>query len=352
VDRGVHSLCTQRCKRSVPKRRQIVIGANIRLASIGALLISFGVARAQGAVPQKAACAQTLPAGLVIRIEPDERIIAGKTDGPLLLTVTSDVRLFPGKPPLVPRFSKVFAKTVDSREAGRLWGRARYQLTLETLLTPGECEYPLEAKIIEAGKHRIANGAIIGEGHARRDFILTLFPPTTLYQLIRLPARGPKLALYPESTLAVRLMQPVRLEAEAPAESAVLTRVEPSAVPASTPVPAVTILHRAADCADTQAPDLTSPIQFRNGARRPVRNLTPYTVRLEIARENVATLGPCFISTINVPLGEFTIKAVGTVLEGKGQHEVPLDVVVNPSGTGWDVINRERSADLKPIASQ
>jgi len=297
-----------------------------------------------------------LPAGLVIRIEPDERIIAGKTEGPLLLTVTSDVRLFPGKPPLVPRFSKVFAKTVDSREAGRLWGRARYQMTLETLLTPGECEYPLEAKIIEAGKHRIANGAIIGEGHARRDFILTLFPPTTLYQLIRLPARGPKLVLYPESTLAIRLMQPVRLEAEAVAiapESAVSARVEPSAVPVYAPVPAVTIPRRAVDCADSQAaPDLTTTIQFRNGARRPVRNLTPYTVRLEIARENVATLGPCFVSTINVPLGEFTIKAVGTVLEGKGQHEVPLDVVVNPSGTGWDVINRERSADLKAIASQ
>src|SRR5262249_37171400 len=137
------------------QRRQTVIGVRVRLAAIAALLISFGVARAQGAVQQKAACAQTLPAGLVIRIEPDERIVAGKTQGPLLVTVTSDVRLFPGRPPLVPRFSKVFAKTVDSREAGRLWGRARLQMALETILTPNECEYALEAKIIEAGKHRI-----------------------------------------------------------------------------------------------------------------------------------------------------------------------------------------------------
>jgi hypothetical protein len=75
-------------------------------------------------------------------------------------------------------------------------------------------------------------------------------------------------------------------------------------------------------------------------------------VRLGIGRDNVATLGPCFISTINVPMGEFTISAVATVLEGSGQHEVPVDIVVNPSGTGWDVIDRERSTNSKAIAGQ
>ena len=85
---------------------------------------------------------------------------------------------------------------------------------------------------------------------------------------------------------------------------------------------------------------------------RPIRNLTVYSVRLEIARNNVGTLGPCLTSMVNVPMGEFTIRAVATVLEGTGQHEMPLDVVVNASGTGWDVINRERSGDLKAIASQ
>jgi hypothetical protein len=331
----------------------------IGLAAIGALLISFGVASAQGAVPQKVACAQTLPAGLVIRIEPDERIVAGRTDGPLLLTVTSDVRLFPGRPALVPRFSKIFAKTLDSREAGSLWGRARYQLELETILTPNDCQYAIEAKIIEAGKHKIAKGAIIGEGHARRDFILTLFPPTTLYQLIRLPARGPKLVLDPESTLAIRLMQPIELEAKGittvPGEASLSARAEPQASALSDgPGPVLASPVKAADCADRQQPNnlLHSPIQFRNGAMRPIRNLTVYSVRLEIARNNVGTLGPCLTSMVNVPMGEFTIRAVATVLEGTGQHEMPLDVVVNASGTGWDVINRERSIDSKAIAAE
>jgi hypothetical protein len=334
-----------------------VIDLRIRLAAIVAVLISFGVARAQGVAPQKVACAQTLPAGLVIRIEPDEHIVAGKTEGPLLLTVTSDVRLFPGKPRLVPRSSKVFAKTVVSQEAGRLWGRARYQMALETILTPNECEYALEAKIIEAGKHRLAEGAIIGEGHARRDFIAMLFPPTTLYQLIRLPARGPKLVFDGESTLAIRLMQPIRLEAQAittaPAEVALSARLEPPpSVPVNLTGPAMTAPDKPADCADSHAADPHTPIQFRNGARRPIRNLTHYAVRLEIGPDNVATLGPCFFSTINVPMGEFTIRAVGTVLEGSGQHEIPLDIVVNPIGTGWDVIDREHTSDSKAIAAR
>src|SRR5262245_14397955 len=158
-------------------------------------------------------CAQTLPAGLVIRIEPDETLVAGKTDGPLLLTVTSDVRLFPGKPPIVPRSSKVFAKTVESKQAGRLWGRAHYSLAIDSILTPNDCEYSIDAKLIEAAKFKInKKESIVGKGHARRDVVLWLFPPTTLYQLIRLPARGPKLVLDEESTLAIRLLQPVHLQ--------------------------------------------------------------------------------------------------------------------------------------------
>src|SRR5262245_64299407 len=98
--------------------------------------MSAVVAKAQAANANRTPCAQTLPAGLVIRVEPDEKIVAGKTDGPLLLTVTSDVRLFPSKPPVVPRSSKLFARTLESKEAGRLWGKAHYQLALEGILTP------------------------------------------------------------------------------------------------------------------------------------------------------------------------------------------------------------------------
>jgi hypothetical protein len=54
--------------------------------------------------------------GLVIRVQPDEKIVAGKTDGPVRLTVTPEVRLFPGKPPIIPRFSKMFATVVESNK--------------------------------------------------------------------------------------------------------------------------------------------------------------------------------------------------------------------------------------------
>jgi len=179
---------------------------------IGVLIVCADTADAQLIYPSKPACAQTLPAGLVIRVEPDERIIAGRTDGPLLLTVTSDVRLFPGRPPIVPRSSKVFATTVVSKDAGHLKGRARYQMSLGSILTPNDCEYALDARVVDAGKYEVQKGAVVGKGHAKRDFLLTLFPPTTLYELVRVPARGPRLVLDNETILAIRLLQPVTLD--------------------------------------------------------------------------------------------------------------------------------------------
>src|SRR5262249_23309056 len=134
--------------------------------------------------------------------------------GPLLLTVTSDVRLFPGKPPIVPRSSKVFAKAVESKQAGRLWGRAHLMMTIDSILTPSDCAYSIDSKLIEAGKYKVnKKETVVGKGHARRDVVLWMFPPTTLYQLIRLPARGPKLILDGETNLAIRLLQPVQLQA-------------------------------------------------------------------------------------------------------------------------------------------
>jgi CxxC motif-containing protein (DUF1111 family) len=151
-----------------------------------------------------------MPAGLVIRVHPDEKIVAGQTDGPLLLTVTADVGLFPGKPPILPRSSKILARAVESNQAGRLRGRANYRLIIDSILTPAGCGYSIDAKLIQAGQFKTDDNAVIGNGHAKRDILALLFPPTTAYQLIRLPARGPKLVLDQETTLAIRLIQPVR----------------------------------------------------------------------------------------------------------------------------------------------
>src|SRR5262245_49128166 len=222
-------------------------------------MMSVRIADAQIPAARTNSCAPVLPAGLVIKIEPDEKSVASKTDGPLLLTVTSDVRLFPGKPPIVPRSSKVFAKSVESKQAGRLWGRAHYAMSLESILTPNECEYPIDAKVIDAGKYNVKK-SIVGKGHARRDAILWLFPPTTLYQLVRLPARGPKLVLDQESNVAIRLLQPVHLqESEGNAGSAGRNAyAEPSQKPE------VLIEAASTECSGKPEPHLYNPVQLRN----------------------------------------------------------------------------------------
>jgi len=185
----------------------------VRVLLTIALLVIYvrGAEATQLTTPRTTPCASMLPAGLVIRAQANEKIVAGITDGPLILTVTSDVWLFPGKPPVVPRSSKLFANVIESKDAGRLTGRARYRMIINSILTPDECAYAVNAKLIQAGNYKIDEEAVVGAGHAKRDLVTLLFPPTTFYQLIRIPARGPKLVLDDVTTLSIRLLQPVHL---------------------------------------------------------------------------------------------------------------------------------------------
>ena len=50
---------------------------------------------------------------------------------------------------------------------------------------------------------------MVGRGHARRDLFELLFPPTTIYQLIRIPSRGPSLVLDAETPITIKLMEPL-----------------------------------------------------------------------------------------------------------------------------------------------
>src|SRR5207247_678063 len=163
----------------------------------------------------------------------------GTTSGPLLFTVAADVRFFPNRPPLLPRGSKILARMESSTQAGRLWGRAKARVVFTSILTPDFCEYPIDAALIQAGKHRIREAVVIGRGHPRRDVFALLFPPTTLYQLVRLPARGPKLVLDPEVQLNLKLLESVYLaqstanEAASPASADPPPRRPPSPTPAT-----------------------------------------------------------------------------------------------------------------------
>src|SRR5215468_2677088 len=77
-----------------------------------------------------AQCPVNLPAGVVIRVLPDEKLTAGLSTGPTILTVSSDIRFFPNRPPLLARGSKVLATIVESNQAGHFHGKARLRLAL------------------------------------------------------------------------------------------------------------------------------------------------------------------------------------------------------------------------------
>src|SRR5262245_21539613 len=70
------------------------------------------------------ACPATLPAGVVLRVFPDEKLTAGVSTGPTIFTVGTDVRFFPNRPPLLARGTKVLGTIVESKQAGRLHGKA------------------------------------------------------------------------------------------------------------------------------------------------------------------------------------------------------------------------------------
>src|SRR5262249_4506522 len=50
------------------------------------------------------------------------------------------------------------------------------------------------------------NGGINGPVHRQRDTLLLLFPPTTFFQLLATPKRGPEVVLPAETRLYVKLM--------------------------------------------------------------------------------------------------------------------------------------------------
>lgn len=316
-----------------------------RSLKIGCLTIVFLVAAIQPAnggqreTASRTSCASSLPPGLLIRIQPDERITAGRTEGPLLFTVSSDVRLFPTRPPLIPRSSKVFAKVVESKQAGRFWGRARYRMVFDTILTPNECQYSVEAKLIEAGKFEVEKERIIGAGHARRDVFALLFPPTTAYQLLRIPARGPKLILDEETVLSLRLLDTVHLMESAGRYAATEQTLEASATPplqVERPVQT-----SAAECPDSVEP-IRKPIRVMQSLLRTVRNRTPYHVTLLMGKDTRRSLPPCFSAMVDTPFGEVTIAAQGSTPEKGGQREIPLEVLANPETAGWDVVRPAR----------
>jgi len=285
-------------------------------------------------------CPANLPAGITIRVTPDEKLLAGLTTGPTIFSVTSDVRFFPNKPPLLARGSKVLANIIESKQAGHFHGRARVRLALTSILTSDFCEYPIDAKIVEAGRSKVEDGVIIGRGHAKRDALALIFPPTTIYQLLRLPSRGPKLLVDNETSLTIKLLQPISL-GESPVLRAELqipnTRSSAGASLPARELEAARTFAGPCSGMDRNAP--MRPLVQKASVVRPVRNLTPYYVNVYLDRKSVAILPPCYgPSMITTPTGEFKLEAAASLVLTGGQKQIQVKIVPGTGAYGWDIV--------------
>jgi hypothetical protein len=278
---------------------------------------------AVSALASAATCQASLPAGTIIRMFPDEKLVAGRAFGPVIFTVNPEVRPFPNWPPVIPRGSKVLGNLMESKQAGRLVGRAQTQIVLTSILTADSCEYPIDAKVLEAGRYTAnKDSVLVGRGHFRRDVFALLFPPTTIYQLVRIPSRGPKLVIDTETPIIIKLMEPLT------AQSAV-SQAEVAPLPSS-PAPA------RVGCVVSHAPTIPWP----NWLFYPIRNRTPYKARLYLNGRTVSVLPPCYGPTILIAYtSNFKLAATAVLAARGGQKQVQLQVVPNENQDGWDIVD-------------
>src|SRR5262245_32036552 len=303
-------------------------------------LVCFVIALAPSVMARTAECPANLPPGLTIRVFPDEKLTAGFTSGPTIFSVAQDIRFFPNRPPLLARGSKILANIVESKQAGHFHGKARARIALTSILTSDYCEYPIDAKIIEAGRNKVEDEIIWGRGHAKRELIALLFPPTTIYQLLRIPSRGPKLVVDNETPLIIKLLQPVSLSVVSNPLRAdgqfgtLLDRVdrierEVSSIKTafdSRPAPnQASETKVASEECSTDERFVRRPMTDKSNVIRPVRNLTQYHVSVYVDHTAVMILPPCYgPSMITMPTKEFQLEAKASVLTTEGQKQVPM----------------------------
>jgi Protein of unknown function (DUF3300) len=205
-------------------------------AGLFALLLS-------GQVPE-----MVIPEGTILPVILNETLKTSKLqdNDPILFSLAEDIRTAGHRGPvLLPRGSSVVGRVVMSERAGHFFGRSHLDIRVQEIITPtGESYDGVSSKIVDFAKKKgqkgevKADGGIQGPVHRQRDAFFLLFPPTTLFQLLATPKRGPDIVLPVESRLYVKLMSPIYVET-APKVSAV-TQVPPSPAPTPVPVPAAT----------------------------------------------------------------------------------------------------------------
>jgi len=82
----------------------------------------------------------------------------------------------------------------------------------------------------------------------------------------------------------------------------------------------------------------TQPIAYKDNVLRPVRNRTPFHVRLNLNGASVALLPPCYNTMVMMPTYAFHLDSVASLLANEGQIQVEVRVVPNTDGTGWEIV--------------
>jgi len=152
-----------------------------------------------------------VPAGTLVRCTLDEPNFSSATaqvGDPVLCHATS-VEMF-GRP-LIPRGAYLSARLEEFKDPGHFFGKGWIQLEFTSLTLPSG-NYPINAKVIAAGRYRVdGEGKVKGKGHPTRDAVEWMIPILWPVKVLTLPARGPRPVFKGETRLEVRLMEDVLL---------------------------------------------------------------------------------------------------------------------------------------------
>jgi hypothetical protein len=218
-------------------------------AALFAIFLSAGLPRAQRQPDRAQPREMVIPEGTILPVVLNETINTAKVqdDEPILLSLAEDVRAAGRRGPiLIPRGSSVVGRVVKSDRAGHFIGRSSIDIRIQEIITPtGEAYDGLTAKIVDVAKKKGEKGEVKRDGviqgpvHRERDTFLLLFPPTTVFQLLAIPKRGPDVVLPVETRLYVKLMNPIYVETQPSATAAVTPEPVPGPRQALRAVPAL-----------------------------------------------------------------------------------------------------------------
>jgi hypothetical protein len=189
-----------------------------------------------------------VPAGTLLHCTLDEPNFSSATAqiGDPVLCRASSIEMF-GRP-LIPRGAYLSARLEEFKDPGHFFGKGWLQLEFTSLTVPSG-NFPINAKVISAGRYKVDGEAKIkGHGHPARDAVEWMIPVLWPAKILTLPARGPRPVLKGETRVELRLMEDVLLpESERPATGGLPSRsslLQPNVQGASLrqPKPGLTLL--------------------------------------------------------------------------------------------------------------